>query len=241
MISDTSNCNRYSIMERKRSSIKKKRRYDASGRRAQAARSRSAILDAAERLLLAQGYAESTIASIAAAAKVSVETVYKAFGGKPGLVRAVRDRGLAGTGPIPAEQRSDRMRVTEHDPRKIIANWGTLVMEVAPRVSPILLLVRAAAASDPEMATLLAEMDADRLRRMTTNAHHLQQAGHLRHDLTLTDATDILWTYSSAELFELLVLRRGWALDRYGHFVADAMVAALLPSKHKHSRKRSKP
>jgi hypothetical protein len=27
----------------------------------------------------------------------------------------------------------------------------------------------------------------------------------------------------------LLVLRRGWPPDRYGRFVADGMIAALLP------------
>ena len=116
-----------------------------------------------------------------------------------------------------------------------------MVTEVAPRVSPILLLVRAAAASDAEMAKLLAEMDADRLRRMTVNARHLHDAGHLRRGMTLDCATDILWTYSSPELFELLVLRRGWPLDRYGRFVADAMIAALLPSRARTLSERKNP
>jgi len=31
------------------------------------------------------------------------------------------------------------------------------------------------------------------------------------------------------ELFELLVLTRGWPLGRYGAFIADAKIAALLP------------
>jgi hypothetical protein len=28
----------------------------------------------------------------------------------------------------------------------------------------------------------------------------------------------------------LLVIRRGWSVERYGRFIADAMIAALLPS-----------
>lgn len=40
----------------------------------------------------------------------------------------------------------------------------------------------------------------------------------------------MLWSYSSPELYELLVLRRGWPPDRYGRFVADGMIAALLPN-----------
>ena len=102
-------------------------------------------------------------------------------------------------------------------------------MEVAPRVAPVLLLVREAAASDPELARLQAEMDAARLTRMTHNARTLLKGGHLRTGITLDAAADVLWTYSSPELYELLVIRRGWAVERYGRFIADAMIAALLP------------
>lgn len=217
-------------MERKRQAVKRTRSYDSSGRVAAAERSRSAVLDAAERLFLSDGYGATTMSAIAELAGVSVEMIYKGFGGKPGLVRAIRDRGLAGTKREAAELRSDRMRAAETDPRALIANWGRLGAEVAPRVSPILLLVRAAAGVDGEMATLQQEMDADRLRRMTENARHLQKAGHLRRGVTLAHAADVLWTYSSPELYEMLVLRRGWTVSRYGRFIADAMIAALLPS-----------
>src|SRR5207244_1663163 len=100
--------------------------------------------------------------------------------------------------------------------------------EVAPLVAPILLLIRDAAANAPEVADLLREVDADRHRRMTDNARRLRDAGHLRAGIRLADAADVLWTYSSPELYELLVLRRGWSPDRYGRFVAVAMIAALL-------------
>ena len=111
---------------------------------------------------------------------------------------------------MPAEQRSDQLHERESDPRAIIHAWGALSAEVAPLVSPILLLIRDAAATDPEGRALLEEMDADRLRRMTQNARRLRDAGHLRHGITLAQAADTLWTFSSPELYELLVLRRGW-------------------------------
>jgi hypothetical protein len=64
---------------------------------------------------------------------------------------------------------------------------------------------------------------------MTVNARALSEAGHLRPGITVAQAADILWTYSSPELYELLVLSRGWPAEHYGHFVAQAMIAALLP------------
>jgi hypothetical protein len=72
------------------------------------------------------------------------------------------------------------------------------------------------------------ELDADRLKRMTANARRLQSSGHLRPGISRAHAADILWTYSSPELYELLVLRRGWTPTRYGKFVAEAMINALL-------------
>ena len=163
-----------------------KRAYDSSRRQLRAQRTRDAVLDAAQSRLLSDGYASSTIASIAADAGVSVETIYKGFTSKAGLVAAIWERGLAGRGPVPAPRRSDDMQRTEPDPRRIIANWGRLTAEVAPRVAPILLLIRSAAANDPDMATLLAETDRQRLRRMRHNANSL--AGHLKPGISSEQA-----------------------------------------------------
>jgi AcrR family transcriptional regulator len=216
-------------MERNLPEVKSSRRYDASARRAQARQRRAAIVEAARRRFLEEGYAATTVGAIAADASVSVETIYKAFGGKPGLVRAIRDEALEGTGPEPAEARSDELQATERDPRKIIHGWGLLTAEVAPRVAPILLLVRDAA-SDPDMARLQAELDEQRLARMLHNAQALATGGHLRDDVTVEQAAELMWTYTSPELYELLVHKRSWPPARFGAFVADALIAALLPA-----------
>src|SRR4051794_28255177 len=116
--------------------VNAKRSYDASRRRHQAQRNRDAILTAAERRFLSTGYAATTVASIAAEAGVSTHTIYKAFGGKPGLVRSLRARALEGEGPIPAEQRSDELQTPHADAAPIIQGWGVLTAEVAPLVMP---------------------------------------------------------------------------------------------------------
>ena len=208
--------------------VKQKRAYDASARRQHAQRTRDGIVANATELFLRDGYTATTVSAIANASAVSADTVYKSFGGKPGLVRAIRARALEGEGPVPAEERSDRTQATEPDPRKIIETWGRLTSEVAPRVAPILLLLRSAAATDPEVQSLQNEMDDDRLRRMTLNARRLRDAGHLRKGITLREAADVLWTYSAPELYELLVLRRQWSPKRYGSFISDAMISILL-------------
>jgi hypothetical protein len=73
------------------------------------------------------------------------------------------------------------------------------------------------------MAALLAEAHDQRRARMRHNARRLQRRGWLRPGITLAPATDILWTYSSAELYDLLVIKSGWPVTRYGQFVGDAL------------------
>jgi AcrR family transcriptional regulator len=209
--------------------VNPRRRYDASNRRAQAQRNREAILDAAQRQFLDGGYAVTTIAAVAAEAGVSVETIYKAFGGKAGLVRAIYERGLAGGEPIPAFQRSDAMREGETDPKTIMRNWGVLASQVGSVVSPIVRLVRAAAASDPDMAALLAAANDIREQRARHHARFLKQRGYLREGLTVTEATDILWTCTSVEFYDLLVTQRGWSLPRFARFIGEYLITALLP------------
>jgi AcrR family transcriptional regulator len=216
-------------MERNLKRVKPPRGYDSRRRREQAEKTRADVVDVAKRLFLRDGYAKTTIAAVAAGARVSVETVYKSFGGKPGLIRAICGKALAGEGPIHAETRSDELKAREADPRRILLGFGTLSTEVAPRVSPILLLVRSAAAANPEAAGLETELDERRMTRMRHNARTLLEAGHLRRGISLEDASEVMWTYSSPDLYDVLVRKLNWPPARYGRFIADAMIAALLP------------
>ena len=209
--------------------VKPRRRYDSSGRQAQTRRNRAVILDAAQRQFLEGGYAATTVAAVAAEAGVSVETIYKAFGGKSGLVRGIYDRGLACPAPVPAYRRADEVRERETDPRAIMRSWGTIASEVSAVVSPVARLVRAAAAADPDMAALLQDHNDRREARARHHARFLKRRGYLRQDVSLAQATDIIWTCTSDELYDLLVAQRGWSPARFARFLADFMITALLP------------
>ena len=69
--------------------VKTKRRYDSPRRREQAAATRTAILEAAQRLFEHHGYTATTMAAIAAEAGVSLKTVYVAFATKAGVLRGL--------------------------------------------------------------------------------------------------------------------------------------------------------
>jgi AcrR family transcriptional regulator len=209
----------------------KRRPYDRTRRRERAARSRDAVLDSAHRRFLADGFSATTISSVADDAGVSVDTIYKAFGGKPGLVRALCERALAGAGIVPAERRSDEMQAAAPDPATLLHGLGTLTTEVAPRIAPLLLLLATAADTDTDVAQLRAELDTARLARMTKVATVLAGKAPLRADLSVHEAAQVMWTYSSPELYQLLVVSCGWSPDRFGRFVGDALAAALLPDR----------
>ncbi len=202
-----------------------KRRYNGAARRAQAERVRAALIEAARDMLLGGGYAALTIPKVAQACGVSSESVYKRFAGKPVLVRAVVEQALRGIGPVAAENRSDALGAD--DLQELLRGWGRLSAEVGPRVAPILLLVQVAAARDPELANLAQELDDNRRARMTDNAHRLADAGHLPPGLSVAQATDILWTYSSPEVYDLLVIRSGWNLYQYATFITAGLTAHL--------------
>jgi AcrR family transcriptional regulator len=209
--------------------VKTPRGYDSRTRRANASTNRQKVLDVAERRFRADGYASTTVAAIATDAGVSAELIYKSFGSKGGLVKALYDRGLAGSGPVPAYERSDEMRERQTEPADILEEWGRLTAEVAETVTPIRLLLRTAAATDPDMAALLERTEGDRLERMRHHAEFLAERGYLRADVTVADATDVLWACSSVELHELLVLHRRWPAHRFATFITDLMRAGLLP------------
>lgn len=206
------------------------RSYNGRRRREAAEESRLRVLARARELFLSAGYAATTIATIAQAAGVSPESVYKGFGGKPGLVRAIQEQSLLGAGGAPAEERSDRAQEVATDGRELMQRFGRFVTEIAPLGAPIILLIRDAAASgDADMNALLREVEGAQYRRMLHNARRVVARGLLRPGLSAEEAADVMVASTSVGLYESLVLKRGWSAEKYGRFVARMLVANLLP------------
>lgn len=211
--------------------IKGERPYDATGRRAQAEQRRNEVLKSARALFLERGYASTTIAAVAAASGVSVETVYKTFGGKPGIVRTIFEMSLLGSGPGAAESRSDAAQLAATDSRALFERLGQLSGEVAPLTAPIVRLIRdAATGGDISMAALLRDVESKRHERMLHIAEVVESRGFLRPGLTADHAADVMWFYTADDVFHNLVMSRGWPLKAYERFIAEALIAALSTS-----------
>ncbi|MDQ1532313.1 MAG: hypothetical protein QOF28_74 [Actinomycetota bacterium] len=210
--------------------VNPRRRYDSGLRRANARQNRAAILDAAHRRFLDAGYAATTMSAIAGDAGVSIETVYKAFANKAGLLKAVFDVAVVGDDdPVPMLERDEvKQNRAEPDPRKQLRMYGEHYVKRAARAVPVQLVVRQAAAGDPAAAAVWEQLMTERLTGMTVFAADLHRNGHLRQDVSVEEARDVLWAFNSAELWELLVIRRGWTPERFGHWVGEALIAALL-------------
>jgi AcrR family transcriptional regulator len=206
------------------------RAYDSTRRQEQARQTRRAVLEAAHRLFVEQGYAKTTMAEVAGEVGVSVETVYKAFGNKPGLVKAVFDVAVVGDDePIPMVQRELVQRIeAEPDAREKLRIYGEHLVTTGARTAAILLVVRAAAATDDGAAELWEQLQAERLTGMTAFAKHLDEGGHLRKDVSAAEARDVVWTHNSVEMWDLLVIQRGWSAKRFGTWVGRQLIAALL-------------
>jgi len=213
-----------------KSASRQPRPYDASRRQEQARENRRAILDAARRRFVEHGYAATTIAAVAADAGVSVETIYKSVGKKPEVAKAVFDVAVVGDDEdVPMLQRAFVARNrAEPDPRRKLEAYGEHLAAVAPRISPLLLVIRDAAATDAGAADLWEQLQDERLTGMTMFAAHLDEGGHLRAGVSRAEARDVLWTHNSVELWDLLVRQRGWTDDRFGAWVGGQLVAALL-------------
>ena len=207
------------------------RRYDSSRRQQQADQNRAAVLAAARDRFLADGYTATTLAAVAGAAGVSVETVYKAFANKAGLLKAVVDVAIAGDDE--PQQMADRdvigAIINEPDPGRKIQRYGAHLADTMPRSAPVQLLARDAAAADRGAADVWAQIRGEILHAMTMFAGNIEATGRLL--APIDEARDVLWTYHAPELYELLVLERGWTPARYGDFFAAAVTAALIEPK----------
>jgi len=207
------------------------RPYDATERRRlaemQRRESRRRVVAAASRCFLDAGYAATTVAEVARAAGVAVQTVYSAVGGKADLLIEVVSEAVAGDErDVMFVDREWMIRLrAERDPRRQIRIFAEEMTAIGARVVPLFLMMRAAAAADPEVAA--AWQRSAGLRRDTARAVVRALRG-LRSGLDREHAIDLVWAIASPETYDLLVLQRGWTAGECADWVTDAIGSALL-------------
>jgi AcrR family transcriptional regulator len=206
----------------------KRRSYDASGRRAQAKETQSAIVRAARDLFIEQGYGRTTIADIARAAGVSVETIYAAFGNKATLLHRAWDITVGGDDQdIVFHERPEVLAVrNEPDLAKRLMLHATFSAQTAQRIAPFQLMVQSAAGADATAATMLEEMGRQRLVGMTVMAAEVAKTGQLA--VTEEECRDVIWSMTDGVLWHRLVNERGWTNERFADWLGRLWVHLLV-------------
>jgi AcrR family transcriptional regulator len=214
-----------------RSVAKVKRSYDASGRREQARARRLAVVLAARELFERDGFRLTTIAAVAARAGVSPESVYKGFGSKAALAKAVFDLVIAGDdAPVPVAGRPAAQAVRdEPDVRRKIAMFVAGLARRQARSAGVQVLIRDGRHVDDSLAPVWAKLNDEGLAGMTMLGRHLLGTGQLRAGIDLNEVRDVLWNYLAIDHYERLVLTQRWPLERYSQWLARAITSALCP------------
>jgi AcrR family transcriptional regulator len=208
----------------------KTRRYDSPRRREQAAATRRAILEAAERLVVRQGYAATTMASIAAEARVALKTVYIAFETKSGVLRALwnlRLRGDEGDAPV-AERQWYLDVIEEPDPERKLRLTAANSRTVKQRIAPLMKVIGEAAPTDPDIAVLWKRIETQFHENQRAIVHSMDSREALKPGLSADRAADILWTINHPAVWRLLVEERGWTPDDYERWCGDLACEQLL-------------
>jgi AcrR family transcriptional regulator len=210
-------------MDRVNTSSVAKRRYRSPLREAQAAATRSRILDSALDTFLEHGYAGTSVVAIARAAQVSPETVYATFGSKRGIVAGLLERVDAEDRPRRAAERS---RARGGGPEVDLDILAEAVADFWTTNGRLVRLLRQGI-GDPEIGRLWQGRQTAR-RRLLGNLIRRWPAGSLRNGLTTDTATDIAWALTTVELHEMLVGDCGWSPDAYVRWLRDALRRELV-------------
>lgn len=205
------------------------RPYDATARRERARIEREAtrgrIVAAASAAFLDQGYVRTSVASIAEAAGVSVQTVYLAVGSKADILRLIGRQAVVGTGDadtLPDLSWVARLAAEPDPPAQI----GILISEslaLVERAYPIWQVFTEAAAHDPALGPDVRENEAGRRRDQRALVGML-------HGLAVSPqrAADIVHALLSPEMWRSLALDSGWSHDEIEAFATDLLTHALL-------------
>ena len=198
----------------------KKRAYSSKSRDEQAAKTRSRILKEAFRLFQSVGFDDVTIHSIAAAAEVSMPTIYALFKSKKGVLQALIDNALPPQAFTELVEKSMEDAPSQ-DRLKVTAKLSRSLYDAERGLMDIL---RGASVLSPEFK----ELEQERERRRFERQAEFVKTLDLAKGLPLQKARQILWALTGRDLYRQLVIEQGWSSDAYEKWLADLLAKALL-------------
>lgn len=154
--------------------------------------------------------------------------MYVIFGSKRELLRAVMDAAAAGSREaVLTDDWLDVVRA-EPDQRRRLQLMGDATRHTMRCVAPLDEVVRAVATSDPEIAELQREQEAQRRRDVRQLVELLAEAGDLR--MPVRQAAELMWALSrSTGLYRSLTVGCRWSDERAFDALNDALARVLLP------------
>ena len=208
-----------------------KRSYHSPVRADRARTTRRAVIEAATTHFLDAGYAGTSLAAVAGSAGVSVDTVYKTFGSKIGLLKAVLDVTIGGDDtPVGVVERAGPQALRqEPDQREQVRMLASGVAGQLERIRPLDDILRSAAAVDQEAASLREDIQVRQRRAaMRTIVGWIAARGPLRDGLSVERATQVVWTLTSPEVHLLMRDTGGWSQRSYRDWLAQALADGIL-------------
>lgn len=191
-------------------------------------RTREKIIEAARELFLARGYGATSLQEVADRAGVAVQTVYFVFGNKRTLFKDVVDTSIAGdTEPVATMDR-EWFRAACAAPTAVdqLRVHVRATGEILGRVAPIIPLIAAAAATDPQIAAQWPDPD-PRYTVQHAAAQALADKPDVRPDVSVEMAADLLFCLLSPQLYLLFVQVRGWSPGRWETWAYATLTAQL--------------
>jgi AcrR family transcriptional regulator len=217
-----------------------KRRYDNSRRLAQVRATRLRVIEAARSLFIEYGYPATTLETVADTADVALPTLYRLFGSKRALLKAVLDTSFGGDDePIAFGDRPEQQRArAEPDPATLVRSFAHICRLFMERSSEMFHVLSTAAQVDPEIAELQSDIRRQRHTGQRGIVTAIAGRGALDPELSISDAQDIAYAALSPEVHRILTVERGWTADQYELWLTRALSSLLRPQP---ARRRQSP
>src|SRR6201992_892076 len=194
----------------------KSRAYRSELRQKQAELTRSQVVAAAAELFAAEGYARTTLAKIAAAAGVSVETV-QGHGPKAALLIAaaeVAGVGVSGEDSILDVEIGRRMSAVD-DPQAALDFVSMAATDIHRRTARLAPALFGGANSDPELDQYLDDFVAGINRQVRRGLEVYRDRGWLRGDVPFDELVETAAVVCSVETYLRMTRRDGWSAEAY--------------------------
>ncbi|MBK9040982.1 MAG: helix-turn-helix transcriptional regulator [Bdellovibrionales bacterium] len=181
-------------------------------------------MKSATQLFSKHGIDRVSVDMVASEANVSTPTVYQNFKSKTGLLISLMENVLFDAKSMNLSSRVDELASAI----EIIEMTAEIARTIYENENHVLGIVRGSSTFSPELKQAEKDFEDIRFKMQKSRCEKLGKMKALQTGMKVYEARQLMWMYTSREIFRMLVIEQKWSSEKYKDWLSATLYSSLI-------------